>query len=113
VEIDGASHVALVAVTLDEPQQIVGVARFVRAIDDAGAAEFAIVVGDPYQGDGLGTELLERLVVAARERGIVRFRASVLASNEPAHRLMRRLRARQTEHRLAGVLGEYEFDLAA
>ncbi len=113
-EIDGATHVAEVATTLDEPPKIVAVARFVRGVDnDPDAAEFAIVVYDEFQGDGLGTELLERLVVAARKLGIARFRASVLASNEAAHRLMRRLMARQTERRPTGVVDEYEFELAA
>src|SRR5436190_22936401 len=51
-EIDGHEHVALVAVLADRPSHVVGVGRFVRLREDPDAAEFAIVVGDPYQGQG-------------------------------------------------------------
>jgi RimJ/RimL family protein N-acetyltransferase len=113
-EIDGSAHFALVAATNDEAADIVAVARFVHVPEHGGdEAEFAIVVDDAYQGDGLGTQLLDQLVVAGRERGITRFRASVLASNEPAHRLMRRLAAQQPERRSTGAVDEYEFELAA
>ncbi len=72
VEVDGADHVALVATdTIDgEPGAIVAVARFVRLPSDPTAAEFAIVVGDAYQKQGLGSELVRRLAAAALERGV-------------------------------------------
>ena len=38
-------------------QQILGVGRLSR-LHSASEAEFAIVISDPYQGQGLGTELL-------------------------------------------------------
>jgi RimJ/RimL family protein N-acetyltransferase len=83
VEVDGADHVALVATdTVDgEPGAIVAVARFVRLPHDPTAAEFAIVVGDLYQKQGLGTELVRRLTAAALERGVTHFRATTLADN--------------------------------
>jgi RimJ/RimL family protein N-acetyltransferase len=113
VEVDGANHVALVATTATPRHDIIAVGRFVRLADDPGAAEFAIVVGDRYQGEGLATELLERLALEARGRGIVRFRAMVLVENEAAHRLMRRLAVRQTQRRQFGQVDEVEFELAA
>ena len=58
VEVDGTNQYALVATTPSSPEWIVAVARFVRAADDHEAADFAVGVGDPYQGEGLGTELL-------------------------------------------------------
>ncbi len=83
VEIDGSDHVALVATaTVDaEDGAIVAVARFVRIPDDPGAAEFAIVVGDRHQRQGLAGAMIERLATAATERGISRFRATTLSDN--------------------------------
>ena len=91
-EVDGAAHVALVAVTPshDLRQDVgIGVARFVRDAEEPDLAEAAITVADDYHGRGLGKLLLGRLVDAARERGIRRFRAEVLAENTPMVNLLR------------------------
>jgi len=45
------------------------------------SAEFAILVGDPWQGRGLGTELLRRLVAIGRDEGIERIWAEMLPTN--------------------------------
>ncbi len=113
VEIDGSDHVALVATTTDNPDWIIAVARFVRLADDPEAAEFAIVVGDPYQGEGLGTVLLERLADEAVSRGVRRFRATTLAENVPVHRLLQRLAGQLARARHLGPVDELEVDLAA
>jgi RimJ/RimL family protein N-acetyltransferase len=86
-EIDGFDHVAIVAVSADDPDVFYGVARFVRWQDDPEAAEVAIVVADPLQGKGLGRELGRRLADEARERGVKRFTATLLGENVAAHRL--------------------------
>lgn len=112
VDIDGQDHVAFVAVPSDDPQRIVAVARFVRLPEDPAAAEFAIVVGDRFQEDGLGSALVNRLAEAARERGITRFRATLLAENAPAHRLVRGIAGDVTRERHAGPVDEIEVDLA-
>ena len=90
-QVDGADHSALVATPIDRPRYILGVGRYVRLAEDPAAAEFAVAVGDPYQNEGIATELLERLALAARSHGIKRFTATMLADNGPAHRLLRRL----------------------
>ncbi len=113
VDVDGTDHYALVAMTPSSPDWIIAVARFVRAADDPQAAEFAIVVGDPYQGQGLGSELLERLADAAIKRGIRRFRATALADNVAIHKLVRRLAGRLAQERHHGPVDEIEVDLAA
>jgi RimJ/RimL family protein N-acetyltransferase len=113
VEVDGTNHYALVATTTNSPDWIIAVARFVRAADDPEAADFAIVVGDPYQGQGLGCELVERLADAATARGIRRFRASALADNVAVHKLVRRLARRLPRERHFGSIDEFEIDLAA
>jgi acetyltransferase len=113
VNIDGRTHVALVAVSPHDPNWILGVGRYVTLPEDPGAAEFAVVVGDPFQGEGLGTALLERLADTAVAHGFTRFHATMLADNEPAHRLLQRLDKRQARLRKVGHLDEYEIDLAA
>jgi RimJ/RimL family protein N-acetyltransferase len=113
VDVDGIDHFALVVMTASSPEWIIAVARFVRASDDLEAAEFAIVVGDPYHGEGLGTELLERLADAAIERRIRRFRATAFADNIAIHKLVRRLAGRLAEERHFGPVDQIEVDLGA
>jgi RimJ/RimL family protein N-acetyltransferase len=107
---DGNDHVALLATPAGDPELIIAVGRFVRIEEDPRAAELAIVVGDPYQGEGLGTELLARLADAALARGIERLKATVLADNVPVHRLLRHGVARE---RHLGPIDEVEIELAA
>lgn len=110
ISADGSDHVALVVTPVERPEWIIAVARFVRLADDPSAAELAIVVGDPFQGEGLGTELLERLAEEALARRILRLKATVLADNLPVHRLLRRGIAHE---RHLGPIDEVEVDLAA
>ena len=66
--VDHADHEALVALEAQSGAGI-GVARYVRDANDPRLAEVAIVVTDTWQGCGVGTALLERLVDRARVRG--------------------------------------------
>lgn len=89
-EVDHRDHEALVAVLADESDPAaapIGVARFVRDTVDPRIAEAAITIGDPYQGQGAGRLLLRLLADAARDRGIDRFSATMLADNVAARRL--------------------------
>lgn len=87
-EIDLVDHVAIVGE--GEQGQGLGVARLIRQ-PGADWGEAAITVADDEQGKGLGRALLERLVLAARERGVTRFRFDVLGSNTPMLTLIREL----------------------
>ena len=69
--VDHADHEALVAVEAQSGAGI-GVARYVRDANDPRLAELAVVVTDAWQGCGVGTALLERLVIRARAAGIER-----------------------------------------
>ena len=93
-EIDGFDHVAIVAVSAEDPDVFYGVARFVRLREDPETAEAAIVVADALQGQGLGRELGRRLADEARERGVKRFTATLLGDNVAAHRLFRSISER-------------------
>ncbi len=77
IHVDHVDRVALVA---ELGAELIAVARYER-IDDTADAEVAFVVEDAHQGRGLGSVLLEHLAAAARERGLRRFVADVLAEN--------------------------------
>ena len=86
-EVDHHDHEALVA--LDPATgEGVGVARYVRDRARPESAEVAVAVADRWQGRGVGTLLLHRLVDRAREEGIRRFTALMLADNEPMAHLL-------------------------
>lgn len=86
-EVDHHDHEALAAL---DPRtgRGVGIARYVRSTEDPELAEFAVVVMDDWQRRGIGTLLLSRLADRAREEGIRRYSAVVLAENRRAISLM-------------------------
>jgi GNAT superfamily N-acetyltransferase len=112
-ELDGWDHFALGATTIaadGSDGDGVGVARFVRLPGEPEVAEPAIVVIDAMQGQGLGTILMERLIEAAREREIRRFRSEFLAVNDPIRALLEKLSS-QVTFRQDGPLVSAEFPL--
>lgn len=98
-EVDGHDHVALVAERLDRSGgwRAIGVARFIRLVDDPETAEMAIVVADAFQGRGLGSLLADALAEAALEHGVRRFSATILSDNHAVQRVLSRL-SRNLEH---------------
>ena len=91
-EVDQERHFALGAVTgKGRERRGLGVARFVALPEEPDVAEAAIAVTDDAQGQGLGRLLFLRLIAAARERGIVRFRCDVLAQNDRMRDLLHAL----------------------
>ncbi|WP_245614047.1 bifunctional GNAT family N-acetyltransferase/acetate--CoA ligase family protein [Actinokineospora inagensis] len=83
--VDHHDRVAFVALLGDD---IVAVGRYER-LPSSDSAEVAFVVEDSHQGRGLGSILLEHLAAAARERGLRRFEAEVLAENAQMVRVFR------------------------
>jgi acetyltransferase len=79
-DVDHHDHEALVAFDPDDDARMIAVARYVREED--GAAEAAVTVADDWHGRGLGTAMLDALAERAREEGVDRFTAYVLARNE-------------------------------
>jgi RimJ/RimL family protein N-acetyltransferase len=112
-EVDGVNHIALVAVHASDPELLIGVARCVRYADRPDTAEMAIVIGDPWQNQGLGRAMAEALAEAALAVGIRRFAATVLADNEPARRLMGAFARRLEEGVASGGVREMVVELAA
>lgn len=103
-DVDHRDHEALVALDADTGQGV-AVARFVRT--GPGQAEPAMVVVDDWQGRGVAKALLDALVERAREEGIHRFLAPVLATNAGALHLLEQLGT--TTARPAG--NEVELDI--
>jgi acetyltransferase len=64
------------------PEAMLGVSRLVMDADRQ-KGEFAVIVGDPWQGKGLGPKLLEQLIAVARDQGLKLLYGDVLAQNKP------------------------------
>lgn len=64
---------------MGDGEAIVGSAQYVVA--DGRVAEFAVVVGDDFQGQGLGRRLIHRLRLLAEAAGLAGIRGDVLSEN--------------------------------
>ncbi|MGE3273734.1 MAG: N-acetyltransferase family protein [Vicinamibacterales bacterium] len=82
--IDPTQEMALVAerpATGGAPAAIIGVGRLTRC-RPVGAAEVALLVEDAQQGQGLGCELMRRLIAVAREQGLTVLEGEIIAEND-------------------------------
>jgi acetyltransferase len=89
--VDFDREIALVAERHDPrtgAREIWGVGRLSKNRSKQAAA-FAVLVGDPYQGRGLGSELLQRLVDVARGEKLARLVGRISADNERMRALCR------------------------
>ena len=85
-----------------------------RPPDASGAAEeaeFALLVRDGYQGVGLGTELLRRLIAIGRDERLRRIVADILPENHAMQRICAKLGFRLRHVPAEGVV-RAEIDLA-
>src|SRR5581483_7670909 len=71
-------------------REIVGVGRLSR-VHGRDEAEFALLVSDRFQGRGLGTELLRRLIAVGREERLGRIVGYIAADNQPMLALARQV----------------------
>ncbi len=90
--IDYDKEMALVAErrTATGESEIIGVARMQRFHGSA-EAEFAVVISDDYQGQGLGMELVSRLLEIAKGEGVEVMNADILADNTMMKRVCEKL----------------------
>lgn len=111
-EVDHSDHEALIA-TDPEDGSLVGVARYIKTkvrnseTKVKNEAEVAIIVSDDWQGRGLGTLLLQRLVRRAAEEGVEYFLALVLESNTAATELFENL-VPDMSRKVRGAPGQVE-----
>jgi acetyltransferase len=81
-QIDYDREIALVALSDDpETEQMLGVARIVGD-PDGKKGEFAVVVGDPWHGKGIGSSLLQYCLSIAERRGFQTIQGVVLRENQ-------------------------------
>jgi len=89
--IDYVSHVALVAEVFAGGQEtVVAEARYACGADDPVTAELAISVAADWQGRGLASLLLRKLICRAADAGIARMVGETLASNAAMLHLARK-----------------------
>ncbi|MEW5909518.1 MAG: GNAT family N-acetyltransferase [Thermodesulfobacteriota bacterium] len=90
-QIDYDREIALIAFP-EEPgkNRILGVSRIISH-PDGRDAEFAIVIGDPWQGKGIGAVLLLNALRIAKQQGIEKVWGAVLPDNIYMRKLGRRL----------------------
>jgi acetyltransferase len=106
-QIDYDRHIALVALPEAEPgEKMLGVARAIigRNLKEA---EFSVVVGDPWQGKGIGAALLKRCISITKERGIEKVMGTVLAENTQMLALGKKL-----GFKIEKVIGAGEYELS-
>jgi acetyltransferase len=90
-QIDYDREMALVA--LDEDggrEKMLGVARVIGK-PDGDEGEFAVLVGDPWQGRGVGAELLKRCLRIVKERGMQSVWGTALSENKQMLKLARKI----------------------
>lgn len=79
-QIDYDREMALIAVVNKAQDMQIGVAHYIIN-PDGRSCEFALVVGDDWQGKGIGHRLMEQLIGAARHRGLDLIEGDILANN--------------------------------
>ncbi|QJA06142.1 GNAT family N-acetyltransferase [Thermosulfurimonas marina] len=92
-QIDYDRELALVALLPHEKEpcwRIVGVVRLIKSPDEE-SAEMAVVVGDPWQGLGLGRILCEKMLAVARNLHLKRILMTILRENRRMLALAERL----------------------
>jgi len=88
--IDYRNEMAIVAeIKENGRKRLIGVARLIRDEDDKDKAEFAVVVGDPWQNRGLGRKLTEYIIRVAKDMGIKELYSRVMKDNIVSLRLSR------------------------
>lgn len=109
--VDYVDRMALVATVLGEAGElIIAVARYARSATQPDRAEFAVVVEDQYQKQGLARMMLKHIAAYARQHGIRAFTGTINGGN---------LRMRQfvkncglPNHIAAGDHGELEVEVS-
>jgi len=89
-DVDHVRHEALAAINPGDGS-IVGVARYARWPERAGAADVAIEVADDLHRNGIGLMLAQALIRRAQENGIDVLTATTLWENHAARALARRV----------------------
>jgi acetyltransferase len=97
-QIDYDREIAMVAIQENENQEkLLGVARIIGD-SDGKQGEFAVVVGDPWHGIGIGAVLLQKCLDIAKKRGYESIMGCVLRENKNMLALGKKLGFRIEKH---------------
>jgi acetyltransferase len=85
-------EIALVGECVDEQgeQNIMGIVRLSK-LHGTNEARLSILIGDPYQGIGLGSELIRRAIEIARQERLSRLSAILTADNQVMQHIFEKL----------------------
>ena len=89
--LDGWNHYAMGVEECEGKCRGVAIIRLVRSHQFKGEAEVAITIIDDFQGKGLGSVLMELIILAALERDIHRLSFTFLPQNEAIQKLIRKI----------------------
>lgn len=84
--LDYDREIAIVAEHQEGSRQIIGAGRVIVE-PDGKSGEFAVLIGDPWQGAGLGSRLMDYIVTVARDMRLQRIFGYVMANNYKMLRL--------------------------
>ena len=87
---DGVDHFGWVALDPEDQNEIIAVVRYARKPGDE-RAEYAALVEDNWQGQGIGTALTHRLIDVARGNEVGSFYAPVKGANKRMLSVLRHL----------------------
>ena len=91
IDIDPAREYLLVVLRRDDNGEIpIAGGRFVLE-DQRPECAFSLLIGDPWQGQGIGRRIIKALIREASRRGMRRMHGHVLADNRPMLALARAL----------------------
>jgi len=83
IDIDPAREYLLVVLRREDGIEIpIAGGRFVHE-DERPDCTFSLLIGDPWQGQGIGRRILKALIREASRRGLRRMHGHVLADNRP------------------------------
>jgi len=86
--------------------EIMGIGRLCRTLVN-GEADFAIIVSDQWQGQGLGTELMEKLICIAKDEDMSHITGCIMSGNTGMQKVCRKIGFQL--HRMPD--GEYKADM--
>lgn len=89
-QLDGWNHYAIGIEELEGKKRGVAIVRLVRASHTDKEAEVAITIIDDYQRRGLGTLLMNLIILAAMERDVERLSFTFLPQNDGIVRLIQK-----------------------
>ena len=88
---------AFVALDPEDPDEIVAVVRYDREHSEQEEAEYAALVEDRWQDQGLGIALTRELIDQAKDKGVRYFYALVMGENKRMLELLRHLNLPEQE----------------